>query len=239
MTTDDAAFERARWIARGAVALSLVAGLLALGQAVAAWPELPPRVPVHFGASGAPDAWAEKSLAAIFVLPLMALLMGPGIGLLALAAVGSHRPPPDRTELRAAMPPLAIFLGLIAALTSALLSGLSMGAIDVARGRADTLGWWPLAGGGLLGACAIVGAIYFLVRHSPIGGSKGAAGDPARWRWGLFYVASDDPSLFVEKRWGGGYTINFGIPAGRRIGWGMIAFALGMLAIVAWLVAAS
>ena len=239
MRTDDAAFERAGWIARGALALSLVMGLLALGQAVAAWPDIPARVPVHFGASGRPDAWDDKSLAAIFVLPIMALFMGPGIGLLGLAAVGSHRPPPERTELRAALPPLAIFLGLIAALSSALLAGLSMGAVDVARGRAETLGWWPLAGGGLLGACAIGGAIYFLARHSPIGGSTSAAGDPARWKWGVFYIAPDDPSLFVEKRWGGGYTINFGIPAGRRIGWGMIAFGLGMVAIVAWLVAAS
>jgi uncharacterized membrane protein len=33
------------------------------------------------------------------------------------------------------------------------------------------------------------------------------------WKLGLFYVNRDDPALFVEKRFGIGYTLNFGHPA--------------------------
>jgi uncharacterized membrane protein len=32
----------------------------------------------------------------------------------------------------------------------------------------------------------------------------------ACWRWGLFYVNPADPSILIEKRFGIGYTLNFG-----------------------------
>ncbi len=38
--------------------------------------------------------------------------------------------------------------------------------------------------------------------------------DDANWKLGMFYVNKDDPSLFVEKRFGVGFTINFGRPTG-------------------------
>ena len=48
---------------------------------------------------------------------------------------------------------------------------------------------------------------------------KGAAAAEARppellqhWKWGLFYANRNDPAVFVEKRFGFGYTINFASP---------------------------
>jgi uncharacterized membrane protein len=32
------------------------------------------------------------------------------------------------------------------------------------------------------------------------------------WKLGLFYVNRDDPAVFIEKRFGVGYTLNFGHP---------------------------
>jgi uncharacterized membrane protein len=32
------------------------------------------------------------------------------------------------------------------------------------------------------------------------------------WKGGVFYVNCDDPALFVDKRFGIGYTLNFGNP---------------------------
>jgi len=47
------------------------------------------------------------------------------------------------------------------------------------------------------------------------GGGTGPAGDrtlDAHWRWGQLYVNRADPAFFVEKRFGIGYTLNFGHP---------------------------
>jgi hypothetical protein len=33
-----------------------------------------------------------------------------------------------------------------------------------------------------------------------------------RWRAGIFYLNREDPSIFVQKRFGTGYTLNFGQP---------------------------
>ena len=36
--------------------------------------------------------------------------------------------------------------------------------------------------------------------------------DPNSWKAGVFYANRNDPALFVPKRFGIGYTINFGNP---------------------------
>lgn len=41
--------------------------------------------------------------------------------------------------------------------------------------------------------------------------------DDIFWKWGMFYYNPDDYSLFIEKRFGIGWTINFGRPAGMAI----------------------
>jgi uncharacterized membrane protein len=42
----------------------------------------------------------------------------------------------------------------------------------------------------------------------------GCDGTPDRyWKAGIFYVNPGDPAVFVEKRFGIGYTVNFGRPA--------------------------
>jgi uncharacterized membrane protein len=41
----------------------------------------------------------------------------------------------------------------------------------------------------------------------------GTLADNDRWIWGLFYFDRDDSSMMVEKRFGLGYTLNYGKPA--------------------------
>ena len=53
----------------------------------------------------------------------------------------------------------------------------------------------------------------------------------ACWKYGLFYFNPDDSALFVEKRIGIGYTINFG----RASGWIVMALMLFVpLGLAAW-----
>jgi uncharacterized membrane protein len=41
--------------------------------------------------------------------------------------------------------------------------------------------------------------------------------DDRFWRAGIFYINKNDPSIFVEKRFGVGWSINFGNPIGYFI----------------------
>ena len=57
-----------------------------------------------------------------------------------------------------------------------------------------------------------------------------ARGDDRYW-YGLFYYNPDDPDPFVPKRYGLGWTINFGHPQGKLIAALILALALVPLAI--------
>jgi hypothetical protein len=54
-------------------------------------------------------------------------------------------------------------------------------------------------------------------------------GGDDRWRWGLFYVDTSDPALFVQSRCGAGYTLNFGRFAAWPISVGLVAYLVGVL----------
>ena len=47
------------------------------------------------------------------------------------------------------------------------------------------------------------------------------------WKWGTFYVNRDDPKIFVPKRYGIGYTLNFG----NRWSWAAVALILVAIAV--------
>jgi uncharacterized membrane protein len=88
--------------------------------------------------------------------------------------------------------------------------------------------WTPVIGAGAL----IIGAVALGVTTGQ-SGSRVKAGKKAEgrvvrrdddryWKWGVIYVNKDDPALFVEKRFGIGFTINFGRPAAALIIVGLI-----------------
>lgn len=50
-------------------------------------------------------------------------------------------------------------------------------------------------------------------RHGgPTPKTSGSRTSAAHWRGGIFYVNPEDPALYVNKRFGIGYTLNFGRP---------------------------
>jgi uncharacterized membrane protein len=86
---------------------------------------------------------------------------------------------------------------------------------------------------------ALGGSIYIAVRYGQ-GGARlerrtgnaaltDGLADNERWVLGAFYINRDDPSIFVEKRFGLGYTINLGNPKA-------LLFILAFFAIIAAIV---
>ncbi len=102
--------------------------------------------------------------------------------------------------------------------------------------------WASLAGAGAL----LIGALALAVTTGQSGsrvkaGIKTESGivrrdDDRYWRWGAIYVNKDDPSLFVEKRFGIGFTMNFGRPAAAYIIAGFVLFMAATIILAGLLV---
>jgi len=68
-------------------------------------------------------------------------------------------------------------------------------------------------------------------RRQPGGGPHGRSPESS-WKAGVFYVNPDDPALFVPKRFGIGYTLNFAHP----LSWLILGLSiLGPLAVAVWI----
>ena len=52
--------------------------------------------------------------------------------------------------------------------------------------------------------------------------------DDRYWSGGIFYNNPDDPALFIEKRYGLGWTLNFGHPQAKLV---LIGLLVGTLAL--------
>jgi len=208
------------------LALSLGAGLLALGYTWFHLDDFPDRIPVHFNAAGRPDAYRPASFASIWMLPLLTLVFGALLPLFALLTARARRAVRRgdgglslvvQQRFRAMT---ANFLAIVAILMAALLTVLSIGSVRVAIGAAKTLP--PLVPViAILMVGLAVGGTAWMAFHLGQGGARleqaaasapltNGLADNRHWVAGLFYVNRDDPSFLVEKRFGIGYTINFG-----------------------------
>jgi uncharacterized membrane protein len=185
------------------------------------WDKLPASFPVHWGLEGA-DRWADRTPQTVYgPLVIGAVMCLVLVGLMVAITRGSRpvhvRGPAagfDAARRRLILNVLAgteYFLALEVSLIS-LLPLLP----EAVRDQAVTLlGVLPLG---------LVLAVVLLVLRgrdqveAPVDAQQGAetVGDRTAdiyWKGGLFYVNPDDPAIFIEKRMGIGYTLNFGRPA--------------------------
>lgn len=123
-----------------------------------AWPDLPPRIPIHFDLAGVADGWTDTSRLAWFALPALATGLGVVFGwllpwwMLRLARANSPwLNVPHKQQFRAlplearerAMQAVVVWLYAIAASMQILFGWLLFGSARVADGRWDVLPSWP------------------------------------------------------------------------------------------------
>jgi uncharacterized membrane protein len=213
-------------LAYAALAVCVGVGLLTMGYTWVHLGDLPERIPVHFNAAGRPDAYAPRSFASVWALPVLTLVLGTMLPLVALLTARAKRAVrrddggvslAAQERFRAAT---SGWLAIAALLTTAMLATISLGAIRVTIGAASRLPSVVMIVT-ILMVGGVVGGVAFLGLRFGQGGSRLEAGagaapltdglaDNRCWVLGAFYVNRDDPSLFVEHRFGFGYTINFG-----------------------------
>jgi len=235
----------AAWLPLLTIGLAIAVGAGLVGYTLSHYDALPAKVPVHFNAAGDPDRWTDKSPVSMFLLPVLASVMGGFLGFFSLLVLQAKRslrytddPAPARAQERFRLA-ISRFLSGLALLVTAMFAFLGWASVDVARGARTSMGWAPMALAGAITAFAIGGVIYLMARYGQ-GGARleGASAEAAltngladnrNWVLGVIYVNRDDPSIMVEKRFGLGYTINFGNPKAVVIFVGFLVIVLGIV----------
>jgi uncharacterized membrane protein len=176
-------------------------------------PSLPAMVPTHFDALGHANGWTPKASLpwVIFGIPLLIWAITTLTGIF----MASRQEDPAKARA-IAMQPLRGLLGVGLALT--------MGASLLAPTHGPTVVFLGL--GGLL-ALLVLGIILMV---KAFGHVEIDPAERALYRWGIFYVNPADQRIFVPKRIGVGWTLNFGRPASFLV---MILLLLPVLLAVA------
>jgi uncharacterized membrane protein len=204
----------------------------AAGALATRWADLPARIPVHWGLNGEPDGWTARTPLGVFgpiaAAGLMAALMvSVAVGLLRTRRVQASGSAAAREER---FRRLTVFVLLVAemiiVLSASQVALLAFGRSWLLERSFSVLAW--------AGVAATIVLVVLLVRLRQ-GGTLGQPTSPgtppigdrtpdAAWKWGLFYVNTSDPAWLVEKRFGVGYTFNFGHP----IAWVLLALLVGI-----------
>lgn len=190
----------------------------------------PAIIPVHFDAAGNPNRYAAKSIGSYFVLVWVQLGLEVLLTGVALLTVGA-KALPGRAESRFRRAWLRYLFGL-KALTLAFMGALAAVIANAAQTGSASVGVvLPLT---LVYVVIVLGGAIALALRTGQGGAR--LGSPAEtaidrmddryWKLGGIYVNPQDPSLLVERRFGVGWTLNFG----NR--WAVIALC-GLLVVAA------
>ncbi|MFN7956902.1 MAG: DUF5808 domain-containing protein [Holophagaceae bacterium] len=168
---------------------------------------LPDPVPTHFDAVGRPNGWTPKGAFPWLLFGIPGLLWG--ILLATGRAFAGTEQDPDGRKSEA----LAPLRGLMTAGVLALLALAPLGPRGLFLGL------------GGLGAALVLGTVLMIRAFKRLGLS---GGNPEHYRWGLFYVNAEDPALWVPKRFGLGWTLNFAHAAS----WWILLLLLSPVAVV-------
>jgi len=217
--------------------LVLIAGTLIVS--LTRYDSLPAMIPTTYDTAGNVVGWMEKSYKAILIMPGIELFMTL-IMLFAYYMIAKSRQQIDPANREASLrrnmvfrrrwSAFTVYGGLLMAAVFALVQLTILGILD--QGVTLILS--------LALPVVIIAAVIALAVTTGQSGSRVKAGageyppakkaavreDDSNWKYGVWYYNPDDPSLFVEKRVGIGWTMNWA----RPLAWVIIA---GILALVA------
>jgi uncharacterized membrane protein len=216
-----------------APALIITVATMVIG--VISYPSMPDVLAVHYGAKGVPDRLAAKSVGTAF--SLVFVQVGVTALLVGIAGAIFFRSRPDidpahpvssaRWHRRYMSLGAKALLGLVAMIDLGMLgSSLLMWTGTVTP-------WAPLVVV-LPILAAVVAAVAALARNNrERDGAEEDTGlihrdDDKYWRGGLFYINREDQSLLVPRRFGLGWTLNFGNPQAAMLLAGVLAL-IGLL----------
>ncbi len=179
------------------------------------WNEMPARIATHFGFDGQPNGWTTRTPLHVYGFPIFAAGLLLWIFLLGIVSYFGARRSPGRRNM------LGVTISVM----------YLMGTVFTAAGL------WAAPHFPLWIPISILLPYLAGVLHWTYG--RGA--DPKApvestpdecWSLGNIYSNPNDPALFVAKRMGSGYTINFGNPYAK---WFAMGFLGGMGLLIAFM----
>lgn len=187
------------------------------------YPILPDVIPTHWGINGQPDAWSDKSFFSVFFLVFtllftQLLMYGLSYGIfnssVQVKAQKSELSLQREHETRKLSTEMMAFFNLITTLFLGLLDVQTNWSILYIDATLSMLYSIPVF------LVLIFGSIYYYMKRSKtlneqfkeLNNMESVPSDDAHWKWGLFYFNKDNPELFVEKKFGVGWTVNFARP---------------------------
>lgn len=204
-----------------------LAGASAL-LAIVGYPDLPARIPTHFNLAGVPNAFTEKSWPAVLFLVFLHFAVA---GIIAISFLFARRAPasvrgnpqaaPGSIRYRKVMSFLLLATGMLAQVIFLLI-------------QIRELVVFPMVWVSVLGILCVLSAVLMVIVYVCLVRAKQPRGkimdDDAKWVLGLFYYNPGDPSVFVEKRAGIGYTLNYARPLAWIFTVGIAVFVIVVLA---------
>jgi uncharacterized membrane protein len=176
----------------------------------------PAIIPIHFDVNGNPNGYATKSIASYFLLVWMQLGIEALITGLSVLVVGS-KAVPGRANMRFRRVWLRALFGIkmLVLLLLALLAVVTAEAAASGKEPQTLIIIAPIA----LVVVVIFGVGALALRTGQGGARLGPPAETAtdrtddrRWIWGVIYANRNDPAIFVERRFGVGWTLNVGNP---------------------------
>ncbi|WP_075620289.1 DUF1648 domain-containing protein [Paenisporosarcina indica] len=185
---------------------------------------LPNQIPTHWGLNGEVDAFSDKTWLSVSALPLMVLIIQSMLLFFNALMKQSGAKIQVRSKKRSREQQLAFrkyssWLLFLVLITITLLMGYLQ--LTIIHGELFSSSYTMFAT--LAFVLVIFGATMFYTFKVGQSGSRlemvqldepidGVIDidDDRHWKFGLFYVNKEDPSLMVEKRFGVGWTMNFG-----------------------------
>ena len=201
------------------VYILIIAATAAAGLVL--YPDLPANIPVHQGAQG-DISYAPKSMMTVLMMPAIQLFIA---AIFAFVYYTLKRARPelsaDAVEVtseqnrkhRYAWSAFSVFGGMLLMLLFGVIQLEMLGVVQGVSYIA-TIVSMVLFIGAVLALSIIFGQSGSRVK---VGGADGTQTvvnrkDDKYWKMGAFYFNKNDPSMFVEKRFGIGYTLNFANP---------------------------
>lgn len=216
------------WEALPLAVIAVTAGYLAAHYAAA-----PARIATHFDAAGRANGFANKSIFTYFALVWGQVALE--VVLLALGVLIAHaRAIPGAAAARFR----ALWLRYLYSLRLLVLAFFGGIAVIVALSASGTPTGteWILPAAIVLVAFVLGGAILLAVRIGQGGSRLGPVAETGTdrsddhfWKLGVIYVNPADPSIFVERRFGIGWTINLGNPRGLALLAALLAVPIGSI----------